>query len=922
MAIATVVRPGAAIRLRVLLAPGDLPHWVGELLLALDRTTGVDLQVRWMDGPVAVPAPAQHSFLTRRLLRGLPSLAPWAPSLAARQRLAYWKSRVHPVCDIALSLGLPSDSPATGLQGASAHWMLLGGDGRALCRDFPLLQSMTTGQGLQLDLYQQPVPVQGPTWHALRQIRLASGSNYATAIPQLAGAAARLITQALVDWTLNPATSVSRKSATLSVQSPTPVVSPWWLVLKGQCHACLARLSNRVFNEYWRIGVIDAPIHTLLDPADLPVIRWLTRPSSAGYWADPFGHPGDPSRFACEYFDERLGVGHLEVIRLDDQVNPTERQRLPVGDGHHASFPNVFELNGRHFGIAETIAARECVLHEVDATGQWHRLHVLLHNVAAADPVLFSWEGRYWLAYTDTDRGQLDNLCFHYADALEGPWQPHANNPVKVDVSSARMAGKTFLHQGQLYRPAQDCLHTYGGAVVLHRIDTLTPTAFAETPVRRLSPDPLGPCPEGLHTLNAWGDRTLVDGKWHGVNLVATWRNLRRRLPWVSQASASSPQNLASKWGDTAAPTTVLVYIPHLRTGGGEISMLRVAAGLADAGCQVELVVHSTHTQELTLPPNVKLINLQCSSTISAVWRLSRLLGKRRPKWVLSAFPHTNIATVVALALAGSPSRCVVSEHAPLALQIVKQANWRYRLLPPLVRWAYRRANAVVAVSEGVRRDLVGLIGPGISPFVIHNPVLAPDFEIEMECQPRHDWLLDPALQVVISVGRLSPEKGLNTLLHAFALLHADQPAARLVMAGEGPERAALQGLVAELGLSSVVSLPGRTSAPLAWMRHSAVFVLASDYEGFGNVLVEAMACGTPVVSTDCPVGPREILKNGRLGRLVPVGDAAALATAITQALTQGRPPAAAREAALGYTQSAACARYLELFQHLQTEGA
>ena len=191
-----------------------------------------------------------------------------------------------------------------------------------------------------------------------------------------------------------------------------------------------------------------------------------------------------------------------------------------------------------------------------------------------------------------------------------------------------------------------------------------------------------------------------------------------------------------------------------------------------------------------------------------------------------------------------------------------------------------------------------------------------------MERQPNHDWLLDPAIKVVLSVGRLSPEKGLATLVQAFAELHVDQPDARLLIAGEGPERAVLQRLVAELGLSNVASLAGRTSTPLAWMRHAAVFVLASDYEGFGNVLVEAMACGTPVVSTDCPVGPREILKNGRLGRLVPVGDAAALATAISQALTQGRPPAAAREAALGYTQAAACARYLELFQHLQTEGA
>ena len=858
--------------------------------------------------------------MARRLRRSLPALAAWAPNLAGRQRLEHWQNRVHTVCDIALSLGVLPPHDSTEWGGADAHWLMLGGDGHGLCSLFPLLQAITAGQGLHLALWCRPGGRQGPKWHPLRQIRVAADQGYRQSLPLLAGTAARLLIQSVRDWTLTRQNPAPLQDPTLVVQPPATVASPVWQAQQGRWHAYLARLNRRVFNEYWRIGVIDAPIHTLLDPANRPDIRWLTRPSSAGYWADPFGQPGDPSRLACEYFDEQSGVGHLEVIQLGDQINPTERHRLPVGDGQHASFPNVFELDGRHFGIAETIAARECVLHTVDGAGQWHRLYVLLRDVAAADPALFAWEGRYWLAYTDTDRGQLDNLCFHYAETLEGPWHPHANNPVKVDVGSARMAGKTFRYQGQLFRPAQNCLHTYGGAVMLHRIDTLTPTEFAETLVRRVSPDPLGSCPDGLHTLNAWGDRTLVDGKWHGINLIATWRNLRRRLPWVNAAPLPAP--LVANGRKKSEPPTVWVYIPHLRTGGGEISMLRLAAGLAEAGCQVELVVHSIHTQELTLPPNVKLINLQCGSTAAAVWRLSCLLRKHRPQWVLSAFPHTNIATVVALALAGNPSRCVVSEHAPLSLQIVKQANWRYRLLPPLVRWAYRRAHAVVAVSEGVRRDLVGLLGPGVKPFLIHNPVLAPDFEAEMECQPRHDWLLDPSLQVVISVGRLSPEKGLDTLLHAFSLLHGEHPAMRLIMAGEGPERASLQHLVGQLGLSNVVSLPGRTNAPLAWMRNAAVFVLASDYEGFGNVLVEAMACGTPVVSTDCPVGPREILKNGRLGRLVPVGDAASLATAISQALAQGRPPAAAREAALGYTQEAACARYLELFQHLQAGGA
>ena len=591
MVVAAQGQPRRPVRLRVLMPQGDLPHWVGELLWELDHSAAVDLHLHRL--AVSTTGSSHLSFMAERMKRSLVALAPWVPDLARRQRLEHWQNRILPVCDIALCLGvlLPHDSSEWG--DAATHWLLLGGDGHALCPYFPLLQAMTNGQGLHLALRYRPSGLQGSLWYPQRQIRVGADQDYGAAVTLLAETAARLVNQAMVDWSLSRQNPTHPQDTALVVYPPVAVASPWWCVQQGRWRSHLARLNRRVFNEYWRIGVIDAPIHTLLDPANQPDIRWLTRPSSAGYWADPFGQPGDTSRLACEYFDERSGVGHLEVIHLGDQINPTERHRLPVGDGQHASFPNVFEMEGRHFGIAETIASRECVLHEVDATGQWHRLHVLLRDVAAADPALFAWEGRYWLAYTDTDRGQLDNLCLQYADSLEGPWLPHANNPVKVDVTSARMAGKTFRYQGQLFRPAQDCLRTYGGAVVLHRIDTLTPTAYSETLVRRVSPDLLGSCPDGLHTLNAWGDRTLVDGKWHGINLVATWRNLRRRLPWVSGASGASRQHVSANSGEQGKPPSVLVYIPHLRTGGGEISMLSLAAGLAEAGCQVELVVHS-----------------------------------------------------------------------------------------------------------------------------------------------------------------------------------------------------------------------------------------------------------------------------------------------------------------------------------------
>jgi hypothetical protein len=416
-------------------------------------------------------------------------------------------------------------------------WWLTDRHGHALDGRHPLLADITAGRGIALALW-QPEPA-GRGWICLRRIHVDASTHYAQASPLLAGTVARLLWQAGRNHLLGiaPASPVHPRPCAAggpgqpcSAGGPRPAWPRVALLLSGRWKAWVARQRARWCREEWRIGIIEQPLSALTCGQPLASPHWLPGSGKLGYWADPSAQASSDSRILAEYFDEERGIGHIEQLRLSPQHTLIERQRMPLGRGRHASFPQTVQLDGRWLGLAETAALRRCELHEIDNQGLWRPLATLIPGVAAADPALFQWQGRYWLACTDIDIGAMDNLCLYHADRPEGPWQPHANNPVKVDVTGARMAGALFWHEGQLYRPAQNCLGHYGASIVLHRVTQCTPTHFEEEAVCRLDPDPNGPCPHGLHTLNPWGDRALVDGKRHVFSLALGWLKLRRRL--------------------------------------------------------------------------------------------------------------------------------------------------------------------------------------------------------------------------------------------------------------------------------------------------------------------------------------------------------------------------------------------------------
>jgi glycosyltransferase involved in cell wall biosynthesis len=338
---------------------------------------------------------------------------------------------------------------------------------------------------------------------------------------------------------------------------------------------------------------------------------------------------------------------------------------------------------------------------------------------------------------------------------------------------------------------------------------------------------------------------------------------------------------------------------------------VNLGRALVKAGRRVDLVVVQAKGDLLPqLPTGVRLIDLESSRVLFSLLALARYLRRERPIGLISFMDHANIVALLARALSGRSTRVVATVHNTLSVATENPNNRRSRLLPHLIRAFYPLADEVVAVSQGVADDLVRTAGlPADRVDVIYNPVITPQLLAARTAPPPHPWLEEGQPPVVLGVGRLTAQKDFPTLLRAFALVRRRRPA-RLIILGEGQDRPELEALVAQLGLGDDVVLPGYHAAVYAFMARAAVFVLSSAWEGLPTVLIEALALTRSIVSTDCPSGPREILQQGRLGRLVPMRDPDALGQAILDSLDH--PAARASDEALApYTEEAAVEHYL-----------
>lgn len=353
-------------------------------------------------------------------------------------------------------------------------------------------------------------------------------------------------------------------------------------------------------------------------------------------------------------------------------------------------------------------------------------------------------------------------------------------------------------------------------------------------------------------------------------------------------------------------------FTPSLSTGGTGKMRVHLTQQLVRRGVKIDLLLGEAQSPyTVALDPNVRVIEI---GTTNAIWSLPRLiyyLRRERPAAMITDRLRLNVAALRSRRLACVPTRICTSVHIPLSHKLETLSAAKRKSELAAIHRFYPLNDSIVAVSRGVAQDLIhNLLVPAERVRVVYNPVITDEILALTHERLDHPWFDSSDIPVILGAGRFRKQKDFPTLIRAFAELRREK-ACRLMILGQGKEQPRLESLAAELGILEDFALPGFVTNPYKYMARANLFVLSSAWEGFGNVLAEALAVGVPVVSTDCRYGPREVLQDGRYGPLVPVGDVGALAAAMQATLDNPLPANLLQSAATPYTAEASAEGYL-----------
>jgi len=345
--------------------------------------------------------------------------------------------------------------------------------------------------------------------------------------------------------------------------------------------------------------------------------------------------------------------------------------------------------------------------------------------------------------------------------------------------------------------------------------------------------------------------------------------------------------------------TDIAFFIPSTTGGGAERVITTVAESLQRRGYAVDLLLGEVSASETTVDEGVRVIGFNQPRISQCIVPIARYLRQTQPTIIVSTIYICNIIVATSHLLARSSSRLVLRVANTPSVHLSSRAP-RHIFARSVLPVVYQRADSIIAISEGVRNDLVDNFG--VSPetvTVVYNPIDLSEVDQKSREELAHEWFQpEAAVQTIVAVGRLTEQKDYPTLLRAFSIVVANRPSARLVILGDGELRTELQQLAQDLNITQLVRFEGHVSNPYQYLTRAELFVLSSAWEGFGSVVLEALACGCPVVSTDCPSGPSEILCNGQYGQLVPIRSPSKLAAAIDHALERTHDTALLRSRA------------------------